>query len=244
MSKFLAQLVSKVRVNSSRVYLEEFLRAAATSCREGSLVLDAGSGEGFYQSLFNHSNYHATDFLRVEKSYGKVTYISDLAHLPIRETSYDCVLCTQVLEHLPEPQAVLAELFRVLKPGGELWLTAPLFYQEHEIPYDFYRYTQYGFHHLLEGAGFQVLELAWLEGYYGTLAYQFESAARNLPLHAADFGGGVTGWLSVCLALLLKPVLFFLSLLFSRLDLRHKYTSGGLCKNYALRATRPDASNL
>ena len=43
----------------------------------------------------------------------------------------------------------------MLKPGGTLWLTAPLFYAEHERPYDYFRYTQFGLRHLLEREGFR-----------------------------------------------------------------------------------------
>ncbi|NIP26963.1 MAG: class I SAM-dependent methyltransferase, partial [Phycisphaerae bacterium] len=52
----------------------------------------------------------------------------DLSSIPIQDNQYDMVICTQVLEHVPEPKAVLAELHRVLKLRGELWLSAPLFF--------------------------------------------------------------------------------------------------------------------
>jgi SAM-dependent methyltransferase len=224
------RLISKWKINSSRVYLEEFIRNAATSLPTGSRVLDAGAGEGFYTHLFEHTQYHAADFLKVDKGYGKVSYICDLQKIPIAPEIYDGILCTQVLEHIPEPAQVLAELFRVLKPGGHLWLSAPLFFQEHEVPYDFYRYTQYGFRHLLEREGFRIIEINWLEGYYGTLAYQLDMAARELPLKPLDYGGGVRGWLSLFLAALLKPSFYGLSLIFSRLDLRRPYVAGGMCK--------------
>jgi SAM-dependent methyltransferase len=233
------RLISKFKINSSRIYLEDFVHNAAASLPGGARVLDAGAGEGFYRHFFAHTQYHAADFLKVMKGYGRVTYICDLEKIPSAPESYDGVICTQVLEHIPEPGLVLEEFFRILKPGGELWLSAPLFYQEHEIPYDFYRYTQFGFRYLLERKGFQILEMHWLEGYYGTLAYQLEMAARELPLRPADYGGGARGWLSSILSALLKPGFYALSLLFSRLDLHHPYFAGGMCKNYILHAVRP-----
>jgi SAM-dependent methyltransferase len=231
--------ISQVKINSSRRYLEEFVRTASAALPPNARVLDAGAGEGFYRPLFEHTCYHAADFLKVTKAYGRVTYICDLAKIPTQSGCYDGIICTQVLEHIPEPKLVLEEFHRILRPGGELWLTAPLYFPEHEIPYDFYRYTQFGFRYLLEAAGFRIHQLHWLEGYYGTLAHQLETAARVMPLRAIDYGGGLAGWLATFLSALLKPGFFGLSLLFSRLDLRYQYTGGGLCKNYAVHALRP-----
>ena len=115
----------------------------------------------------------------------------DLAEIPVEDARFDHVLLTQVLEHIPEPARVLAELHRVLKPGGTLWLTAPLFYAEHERPYDFFRYTQFGLRHVLESTGFEVQELDWMEGYLGTLSYQARLMSRSLPSSPADYGGGL-----------------------------------------------------
>lgn len=68
--------------------------------------------------------------------------------LPIRTGSMDTVLCTQVLEHTPEPDHMMAEMARVLKPGGHLILTAPQEWGLHQEPHDYYRYTRYGLDHL------------------------------------------------------------------------------------------------
>src|SRR5215210_9514252 len=131
--------------NSSRAYLPRFLARAAESVEPGQLVLDAGAGRAQYRGLFAHARYETADFLAVKgKKYAQPDYVCDLAAIPVEDARFDHVLLTQVLEHIPEPRLVLAELHRVLKPGGTLWLTAPLFYAEHERPYDFYRYTQFG----------------------------------------------------------------------------------------------------
>jgi len=145
--------------NSSRVHLDAFVRQAAASLPPGARILDAGAGSGLYRPHFEHVAYESADFGRLDTDYGDITYRCDLTSIPADDGRFDLVLCTQVLEHVPEPAAVLGELARVLKPGGSLWLTAPLFYQEHQAPYDFYRYTQYGLRHLVEGAGFTVERL-------------------------------------------------------------------------------------
>jgi SAM-dependent methyltransferase len=79
--------------------------------------------------------------------------------LPFVEESFDTVLCTEVLEHVADPGAVVREMARVLKPGGYVITTTPLYFPIHEAPYDFFRYTPYGLRYLFERAGFKIVEL-------------------------------------------------------------------------------------
>jgi SAM-dependent methyltransferase len=204
-------------------------------------VLDASAGRAPYAPLFSHCRYESADFCRVDKPYAEQTYICDLAAIPVEEGRYDAVIFNQVMEHLPEPAAVLAELHRVLKPAGRLLYTGPFFYEEHEQPYDFFRYTRYGARHLIERAGFTIERLDWLEGYFGTLGYQFETASRCLPTRPAAYGAGGVGAFYALAALALKPALRLMSLALHRLDLRAKYTERGYPKNYVAIACKAAA---
>ena len=160
------------------------MRAFAADTAAEELVLDAGAGHGPYRQLFAHARYESADFAQLGTDYVPLDYVCDLTEIPVADSRFDAVFCNQVLEHLPDPLAALGELHRVLRPGARLLLTAPLFYQEHQVPYDFYRYTQFGLRHLVERAGFVVDELRWLEGYFGTLAYQFAQMHGCLPTDA------------------------------------------------------------
>lgn len=239
-NRLIKRIGVKLRINSSRRYLDEFARQAGSSVASGSLVLDAGAGSAPYKHHFSDVLYESADFGKLDKNYCELTYRCDLSNIPVEDQKYDLVFCSQTLEHLPEPQAVLREFNRVLKPEGKLWLSAPLFYEEHETPYDFYRYTQYGLRHLFQLAGFKILRIEWLEGYSGTLSYQLEMAARKLPWAPRYYGGGAVGVLAALFVLTLKPVFAALSLLFSRLDLRTKITSLGQCKNYTVIAVKEE----
>ena len=210
-------------VNSSRHHLREWAKQAAAQGRDPSFrVLDAGAGDAPYRDLFAHVSYETADLRTVDKPYARIDHACDLADMPMPDGRYDLIFCTQTLEHVKDPIGVLREFRRLLRPGGQAWLTAPLFYAEHEAPYDFYRYTQHAWRHMADEAGLRVAEIAWLEGYYGTLSYQLSMAATELPASM----------------LLWRLMLGRLSRSMARRDLHNKVTDRGMCKNYRVRLVK------
>ncbi len=225
--------------NSSRVRLWEENAAFAARIPPGAMVLDAGAGSGPYMELFGHARYESADFEQVNKDYAPATYTCDLANIPVESSRYDYVIFNQVLEHLPEPKRVLQELHRVLKPSGQLIFSAPLFYEEHEQPYDFYRYTQFGLKHLFQESGFEIERLDWLEGYFGTVGYQLNCMSRYLPSKPRELGGGWKGAaLAPCLGLV-KLSASVGSMAFHKLETRFKYQDRGYPKNYLAILKKP-----
>lgn len=90
----------------------------------------------------------------------------------LADNSVDTVLCTVVLEHLERPQAALDEMYRVLKPGGHIILSAPLFWHLHEEPRDFFRFTKFGLTFLLETADFEIVVVKPLAGFIVTFSQE------------------------------------------------------------------------
>ena len=219
-------------MNPSRIWLDREVEAFARSLPPHAVVLDAGAGRQVYRSKFAGMVYESADFERVDKQYAQSTYICDLTAIPVEDARYDAILFTQVMEHLPDPIAVVRELNRVLKPGGTLLYTGPLFYEEHEIPFDFHRYTQFAVRRIFSEAGFTIRALHWLEGYMGTLHYQLKRMARHMPLSPGKIGGGVTAWLLTALFVLLKPTLRLTASLAGRCDVRKRYSESGFPINY------------
>ena len=128
--------------------------------RLSGAVLDFGSGSQPYRSLLtNCSRYVSLEFDTPQNRERKVANIFYDGHsIPAEDSSYDGILSTQTLEHVPNPDIIVAEWTRVLKEGGLLLITLPFMWPEHEMPYDFQRYSSGGLRLLLEKSGFEILE--------------------------------------------------------------------------------------
>lgn len=119
-------------------------------------LLDVGCGEKQYKKLFEKrvSSYIGLDprspFAEIPKSITS-------AHIP--SSSFDTVLCTQVLEHVPDPEKVLGKIHRILKPKGVLILTVPFLFAIHEEPADFFRFSRFALEHMLPKAGFHMFSI-------------------------------------------------------------------------------------
>jgi SAM-dependent methyltransferase len=121
-------------------------------------LLDVGCGLKPYRSLFNVTEYVGLDIdSEGARKRGIADVFYDGATFPFEANSYDAVLCNQVLEHVFNPDEFLAEIRRVLRPGGKLLLTVPFVWDEHEHPWDYARYSSFGLKALLEKQGFRVV---------------------------------------------------------------------------------------
>src|SRR5260370_1236948 len=84
--------------------------------------------------------------------------------LSVADASFDSILLSDVLEHIPTPDRLWREMGRLLKPGGKLLLSVPFFYWLHEEPYDYYRYTKYALQRFAEATGFEIILIKELGG--------------------------------------------------------------------------------
>lgn len=104
---------------------------------EGKNLLAINLGAGY--SDISDSVYNV-DLL----PYDSVNVICDIENLPFKDNSIDYILNVAVLEHVPNAPAAIAEIYRVLKPGGKLYCFIPFMQAFHASPYDFNRYTYEG----------------------------------------------------------------------------------------------------
>lgn len=125
-------------------------------------VLDLGCGAKPYENLFAHSDiYIGCDIENSGHDHtdSKVDCFFDGRTLPFANDQFDAVVSFEVFEHVFHLPELLGETYRVLKPGGELLISVPFLWPEHEAPHDYARYTSFGMKSLLEDAGFEVVEI-------------------------------------------------------------------------------------
>ncbi|MCX6113157.1 MAG: class I SAM-dependent methyltransferase [Proteobacteria bacterium] len=138
------------------------------------IMLDIGCGNKPYESVFapyieKHIGLDHQDSLH---GLSRVDIIATAYNTTLPDKSVDTILCTDVLEHIERPWDAVKEMYRVLKPGGYLILTVPLFWHLHEEPRDFYRYTKHGLTYLLESSEFEIVELKPFSGFLVTFGQE------------------------------------------------------------------------
>lgn len=152
--------------------IARFVREFAVGLPSGARVLDAGAGAAPYAELFAHCAYRTQDWPGSLHLQGRVPDLVGDLHgpLPVEAESFDAVLCTEVLEHVRDPAAVLRELHRILAPGGVLGITVPFVALLHEEPHDHQRLTNHGLVGLLCRAGFTNVCVLPAGGWFAMLA--------------------------------------------------------------------------
>lgn len=131
----------------------------------GGTVLDYGAGDRPYEELLleRFDKYIAADYLAANEAHAARPDI-EIANnaIDLDSASVDCVVATEVMEHLYEPKLALREMHRVLKPGGFLIGTVPFAMNEHEEPHDFHRYTSFCLTQMFAETGFQCERLEYV----------------------------------------------------------------------------------
>ena len=136
-------------------------------------TLDAGAGRLNGKLLLR---CHVTEYasMDISDTDGMIDIVSDIQNMTgIPGDTFDTVYSSQVLEHVPNPCKALAEIHRVLAPGGYAIISVPLLSGLHEEPHDYYRYTPYGLKHLMQEAGFTVEDECTAGGLCCFLAHPF-----------------------------------------------------------------------
>src|SRR3989344_1640514 len=128
------------------------IKEFSKTLKPGSSILDAGAGHSPYKKYFSHCNYVAADFVEHDKKGDnfQINIICDLEKLPFKNNTFDAIINTWVIEHIPNPEKMLNELKRVLKPNGKIFIAIPQGYMIHQEPYNFFYFTEYGIKILLE----------------------------------------------------------------------------------------------
>jgi SAM-dependent methyltransferase len=149
-------------------------------------VLDAGAGRGGWRSTIEKRAWRYDSIDASVRGDHRPTWVGDIEDMNmVPDGHYDTVVCQQVLEHVRHPWRVLEEFHRVLKPGGTVVLSVPHLSRRHELPHDYFRYTQEGLTALFEDAGFEIVEMTTYGGILSFLHHQssflFPGVLQGIP---------------------------------------------------------------
>jgi SAM-dependent methyltransferase len=190
-------------------FLREERNLARTCQSLRGTVLDVGCAEGSPRTFLPpDANYVGLDYYSTATDwYGtRPDVYGDAQSLPFANASVDHALLLDVLEHLPDPHRCLAELHRVIRPGGSLTIQVPFIYPLHDAPLDFHRWTHYGLRQAAQRSGFGIEAES-------TIGHPLETAALNANIAMSQT---VINWLQsrnplALLGLLLPFVILFVN---------------------------------
>jgi SAM-dependent methyltransferase len=169
----------------------------------GSRLLDAGAGECQYKKHCSHLRYVAQDVAIYDGkggfglhnsgwNFSQIDIVSDIIDIPESDASFDAVLCTEVLEHLPDPVRALDELARLLRPGGMLITTAPFWSITHQAPFHFATgFNRYFYEHHYERLGFDIVEMTPNGNYFECIGQEVRRVREMAQRFADDTPTGL-----------------------------------------------------
>jgi SAM-dependent methyltransferase len=182
-----SSLLSNFKDSMRRHFVDDFFQRKCAGISKSASILDLGGTKSAKRGLFNINEI--TDkviYLNYSSNYSP-DILGDACLLPLAGNSFDYVICSELLEHVSHPDQVLAEIYRILRPGGQALITVPFMFPVHPDPIDVGRYTDYFWKVILEKRGFQTVKIEWQGGYWCVLVDMF----RGLLIEKMENYSGV-----------------------------------------------------
>ncbi|MDR1090486.1 MAG: class I SAM-dependent methyltransferase [Prevotella sp.] len=205
---------------------------------DGYRLLDAGAGTQYFRQFCPHFDYVAQDFAsyipdpnaqglqNIEWNYGKLDIISDITDIPAPDNSFDAILCSEVLEHIPYPEKAIVEFSRLLRPGGTLLITAPFCSLTHQSPYFFATgFSRFYYNRMLQDQGFENIETLANGSYF---EYMAQESKRLNGISRKYAGKPLSLYQKIITGLFLR--------ILDKLNKKDKNSSELLCFSYFVKA--------
>lgn len=218
----------------------EWVIGKLKNMQDGLRILDAGAGECRYKEFCTHLEYVSQDFNQYDGTgdqkglqttdwdISRIDIVSDICNIPYENESFDIILCTEVIEHIPDPVAALKEFNRLLKHDGQLILTAPFCSLTHFSPYHFATgFNRYFYQYWMKELGLEIIELSANGNYFEYLAQEL----RRLPQVESKYAQNRPG----------RKDRLLVSSILNRLERMSNFDNGSsevLCYGYHLHARK------
>jgi SAM-dependent methyltransferase len=225
---------------SNEITRERWLEETLKSIPQKSRILDAGAGTQRYRKFCKHLNYVSQDFGKYngqgdsaglqtgEFEYGELDIVCDITSIPEPDSSFDAIMCLEVLEHLPDPVQAIKEFSRLIKPKGHLILTAPFCSLTHFSPYHFNTgFNKYWYEIHLSLYHFKIIEICPNGNFFEYIAQEID----RIPSVSKQYSNDKPGLLErLCIFLILRML--------SRFSKKDNKSSDLLCFGYHVLATK------
>lgn len=218
----------------------EWVARALKAIPAGQRILDVGAGELRLKPYCAHLEYVSQDVCQYQGAgddrglqtgrwdTSRIDIVSDISSIPVPDASFDVVLCSEVLEHVPDPLAAIREFSRVVRPGGALLLTSPFCSLTHFAPYHFASgLNRYWYETHLPAMSFAIVEIT-PNGNWFEFVGQELSRVRYV---SATYSSGLLGWLLLAASFPLRAIL-------SVLSWRDRGSDALLCFGFQVKALR------
>jgi len=164
-----------------RYLVDEFHFRHVAELPEGCRVLDLGGTRIRKRGAFDIERYRLRTVYLNLSTEKRPDVQAQAEHLPFRDGSFDAVICSELLEHVFEPAAILREVHRVLHPRGVLLACAPFLYRIHADPEDFGRYTEHYWRRVLDASGFETTAIERQGLLFSVLADFWKQYLSEIP---------------------------------------------------------------
>lgn len=174
-----------------------------------NIVIDLGSGPDKENEL-----------IKIDQiPFAGVDVVADISNLPIKDNSIDGIICQSVLEHVKNPDSLISEVYRILKPGGYALIVAPFLEGYHSAPEDYNRWTKKGLKHLLNK--FEIVDYRICGGPFSAIVWTLHESLAILLSFGID---GLYQFLKIIFMIVLAP-LKYLDFIFSWYKKSHYITT-------------------
>ena len=151
-------------------------------------ILDVGCGKMPYKKYILE-NSKVTEYIGLDIDDAliydkkiKPDYTWDGIRMPFENDTFECAIGTEVLEHCPNPEIILKEIYRVLKPSGVFLFTVPFLWNLHEVPHDEYRFTPFSLERHLKNSGFRDVTIKATGGWHASMAQMLGLWVKRSPM--------------------------------------------------------------